>query len=134
MRSLGRRADGWRTTGEGDAATWGVDALDAAARADRARSLFIGMMIIMAFYMIGRCVNTIIINGVFAAGGDTLFDMYSLAVCMWGIAIPLALLGAFVFHWPVLMVYACTCVDEVGKIPWVMIHFRKYKWVKNLTR
>ena len=101
---------------------------------DRARSLFIGMMIIMAFYMIGRCVNTIIINGVFAAGGDTLFDMYSLAVCMWGIAIPLALLGAFVFHWPVLMVYACTCVDEVGKIPWVMIHFRKYKWVKNLTR
>jgi len=75
-----------------------------------------------------------IINGVLAAGGDTLFDMYSLAVCMWGIAIPLALLGAFVFHWPVLMVYACTCVDEVGKIPWVMIHFRKYKWVKNLTR
>ena len=55
-----------------------------------------------------------IINGVLAAGGDTLFDMYSLAVCMWGIAIP--------------------CVDEVGKIPWVMIHFRKYKWVKNLTR
>ena len=47
-----------------------------------------------------------IINGVLAAGGDTLFDMYSLAVCMWGIAIPLALLGAFVFH----------------------------KWVKNLTR
>ena len=50
-----------------------------------------------------------IINGVLAAGGDTLFDMYSLAVCMWGIAIPLALLGAFVF-------------------------LRKYKWVKNLTR
>ena len=47
-----------------------------------------------------------IINGVLAAGGDTLFDMYSLAAC----------------------------VDEVGKIPWVMIHFRKYKWVKNLTR
>ena len=39
-----------------------------------------------------------IINGVLAAGGDTLFDMYSLAVCMWGIAIPLALLGAFVFQ------------------------------------
>ena len=50
-----------------------------------------------------------IINGVLAAAGDTLFDMYSLAVCM-------------------------SCVDEVGKIPWVMIHFRKYKWVKNLTR
>ena len=93
-----------------------------------------GMMIIMAVYMIGRCVNTVTINGVLDGGGDTVFDMYSLAVCMWGIAIPLALLGAFVFHWPVLLVYACTCLDEVGKIPWVMCRFRKYRWVKDLTR
>ena len=93
-----------------------------------------GMMIIMGIYMIGRCVNTVTINGVLDGGGDTVFDMYSLAVCMWGIAIPLALLGAFVFHWPVLAVYACTCLDEVGKIPWVMYRFRKYKWVKDLTR
>ena len=101
---------------------------------DTARSYLTGMMVIMSVYMIGRCVNTVTINGVLDGGGDTLFDMYSLAVCMWGIAIPLALLGAFVFHWPVLAVYACTCLDEVGKIPWVMLRFRKYKWVKDLTR
>ena len=101
---------------------------------EKAQSLLTGMMIIMAVYMIGRCVNTVTINGVLDGGGDTLFDMYSLAVCMWGIAIPLALLGAFVFHWPVLLVYACTCLDEVGKIPWVMLRFRKYKWVRNLTK
>ena len=101
---------------------------------DEARQYLTGMMMIMAVYMIGRCVNTVTINGVLDGGGDTLFDMYSLAVCMWGIAIPLALLGAFVFHWPVLLVYACTCLDEVGKIPWVMYRFRKYKWVKDLTR
>ena len=99
-----------------------------------ARQYLTGMMVIMSVYMIGRSVNTVIINGIFGAGGDTLFDVYSLAVCMWGIAIPLALLGAFVFHWPVLAVYACTCLDEVGKIPWVMLHYRKYKWVKDLTR
>ena len=101
---------------------------------DTARQYLTGMMVIMAVYMIGRSVNTVTINGVLDGGGDTLFDMYSLAVCMWGIAIPLALLGAFVFHWPVLAVYACTCLDEVGKIPWVMARFRKYKWVKDLTR
>ena len=101
---------------------------------EEAQQYLTGMMIIMAVYMIGRCVNTVTINGVLDGGGDTLFDMYSLAVCMWGIAIPLALLGAFVFHWPVLVVYACTCLDEVGKIPWVMLRFRKYKWVKDLTR
>ena len=101
---------------------------------EEAQSYLTGMMIIMAVYMIGRSVNTVTINGVLDGGGDTVFDMYSLAVCMWGIAIPLALLGAFVFHWPVLLVYACTCLDEVGKIPWVMYRFRKYKWVQNLTR
>ena len=100
---------------------------------EAAHSYLTGMMCIMAVYMIGRCVNTVTINGVLDGGGDTVFDMYSLAVCMWGIAIPLALLGAFVFHWPVLLVYACTCLDEVGKIPWVMLRFRKYKWVRNLT-
>ncbi|MBQ3279058.1 MAG: MATE family efflux transporter [Clostridia bacterium] len=101
---------------------------------EEAAGYLTGMMIIMAVYMIGRCVNTITINGVLDGGGDTVFDLYSLAVTMWGIAIPLALLGAFVFGWPVLVVYACTCLDEVGKIPWVMVRFRKYRWVQDLTR
>lgn len=101
---------------------------------DEARQLLVGMMIIMAVYMIGRCVNSVIINGIFASGGDTLFDMYSLLVCMWGLAVPLAALGTFVFHWNVLIIYACTCLDEVGKIPWVLHHFGRYKWVRDLTR
>lgn len=99
-----------------------------------AQDYLIGMMVIMSVYLIGRAVNTIVINGIFAAGGDTMFDMYSLAVTMWGIAIPLAAAGTFLLDWPVLVVYACTCLDEVGKIPWVMIHYKKYKWVKDLTR
>ena len=67
------------------------------------------------------------INGIFGAGGDTLFDMYSLAVCMWCLAISLAAVGTYDFHWPVVVIYACTCIDEVGKLPWVLHHFRKYK-------
>ena len=100
---------------------------------DEARGYLTGMMVIMAVYMIGRCVNTVTINGVLDGGGDTLFDMYSLIVCMWCVAIPLAFFGAFFLNFPVLVVYACTCLDEVGKIPWVMLRFRKYKWVRDLT-
>lgn len=92
-----------------------------------------GMFGVIAFYMIGCSVNDVTINGIFGAGGDTMFDMYSLAVCMWCLAIPLAALGTYYFHWPVVVVYACTCIDEVGKLPWVFLHFRKYKWVKDLT-
>ena len=101
---------------------------------DQARGYLTGMMVIMSIYMIGRCFNTVTINGVLDGGGDTLFDMYSLIVCMWLIAIPLALMGAFVLNWSPLAVYACTCLDEVGKIPWVMMRFWKYKWVQDLTR
>ncbi|MCQ2587052.1 MAG: MATE family efflux transporter [Treponema sp.] len=93
-----------------------------------------GMMLINSVYMYGRSLNTIVINGIFDCGGDTMFDMYSLAACMWGLAVPLAVLGTFVFSWPPLIVYACTCIDEVGKIPWVLHHYKKYKWVKDLTR
>ena len=101
---------------------------------EQAHHYLIGMFVILSVYMIGRCVCTVVINGIFSSGGDTLFDVYSLAVCMWGIALPCAFLGAFFFHLPVLVVYACTCLDEVGKIPWVMLHYRKYKWVRNITR
>lgn len=101
---------------------------------DRAKSYFTQMMYVMAVYMIGRCVNTITINGVLSAGGDTVYDTYSLFVSMWCIALPLAALGTYYFHWPVVVIYACTCLDEVGKIPWTVYHFSKNKWVKDLTR
>ena len=101
---------------------------------EQAKKDLVGIMIIMAVYMIGRCINTIVINGVFAVGGDTKFDMYSLAVSMWGVAVPLSFLSAFVFGWHIYIVYAFTCIDELGKIPWVMYHFKKHKWVKDLTR
>ncbi len=101
---------------------------------DRAQGYLVGMFIIMAIYMIGRTVNTIMENGVFSAGGDTLFDTYSLIVSMWCIALPCAYMAAFWLKFPVLVVYACTCLDEVGKLPWMIHHYLKYKWVKNLTR
>lgn len=99
-----------------------------------ARYYMIWMFVIMSVYMIGRCVCTVTINGVFSAGGDTMFDPVSLLVCMYGIALPCAFIGAFYLHLPVLVIYACTCLDEVGKIPWVVYHFCKYKWVRNITR
>ena len=101
---------------------------------DAAKGYLTGIMIIMAVYMIGRCMNTVIINGIFACGGDNIFDVYSLAVCMWCVSIPLAFLGVFVFHWSPYLVYTFTVFDELIKIPWVVLHFRKYKWVKDLTR
>ena len=94
---------------------------------------FIEIAIVLSIYMVGCSINSVVINGMFAAGGDTYFDFYSLCVTMWGVAIPLAFLGTFFLSWPVIIVYGCTCLDEIGKIPWTMYHYKKYKWVKDLT-
>ena len=99
-----------------------------------AKHEMVGMCARRAFSKIGRCGCEVVINGSVTTGGDTLYDVYSLAVCMWGIALPCAFFGAFYFQLPVLVVYACTCLDEVGKVPWVIHHYRKYRWVKNITR
>lgn len=39
-----------------------------------------GMFVVIAFYMIGRAINDVTINGIFGAGGDTLLDHNSLTV------------------------------------------------------
>lgn len=108
--------------------------LDLVTLSGTARTMLAGMMKVLALYMFGRYVNTILVVGVFTAGGDTFYDFYSLATTMWGLAVPMALLGAFVFRWPPALVFACTCIDEIGKLPWTFAHYRRYLWVRDLTR
>ena len=111
-----------------------IPALSVVDLSENATSYFISMSFILALYVIGASYNSVVINGMFASGGDTLFDCYSIIVSMWCVAIPLAFMGTFVFNWSVSAVFICTCLDEVGKIPWTLHHYRKYKWVKDLTK
>lgn len=92
------------------------------------------MLYICAFYMVAQSVNVVVVCGVFSAGGDTFFDAYSVAVTMWLIIIPLALAAAFWWKLPALVVYFILSLDEAVKIPWVYVHYKKYKWVKNITK
>ncbi len=92
------------------------------------------MIGISAFYVFGQCINIVVVCGIFVAGGDTAFDAYSVAVAMWGFVIPLALAAAFWWKIPPLGVYAIVSLDEAVKIPWVYAHYKKYKWLRNITR
>ncbi len=92
------------------------------------------MIIISAFYMVSLSINTVVICCVFTAGGDTAFDAYSVAVTMWLIILPVAALCGFMFKLDPMIVYIILSLDEVIKIPWVYAHYKKYKWLKNITR
>lgn len=92
------------------------------------------MLLINTYYIMGAAVNTTLIAGVFRAGGDSRFGLICDVIDMWGYAVPLGFLAAFVFKLPVLWVYFLLCTDEFVKWPWVIKHYRSGKWLKNITR
>ncbi len=96
--------------------------------------LFGRMLAVNAVYCIGKSFNSSMVGGVFCAGGDTRFGLICDTAAMWGVILPLGLLSAFVWKWPPIAVYIVLCMDEFIKLPFVMARFRRYKWLKNLTR
>ena len=92
------------------------------------------MLLINSYYIMGSAVNTALIAGVFRAGGDTKFGLICDTIDMWVYAVPLGFFAAFVVKLPVLWVYFLLCTDEFVKWPWVIHHYRKGEWAKNITR
>ena len=91
------------------------------------------MIVVCAVNLIGMSNNSAIISGIFPAGGDTRFGFICDIITLWGIVVPLGMLGAFVWELPIWVVYIFINMDEWVKIPAVFHHYRKYKWVRNLT-
>ena len=86
-----------------------------------------------SYYILGRSINSTTIGGIFAAGGDTKFGFICDTVTMWVFIVPAGFLAAFYFNLPVLVVYFILNLDEMIKLPVVFIHYRKYKWVRNIV-
>lgn len=91
------------------------------------------MLWMCSYYILGRSINSTTIGGIFAAGGDTKFGFICDTITMWAFIVPLGFIAAFVLNLPVLAVYFLLNLDEMIKLPAVFIHYRKYKWVKNLV-
>lgn len=100
----------------------------------QAKTYLIQMLAYNMLYMFAFAYNTIYTVGVFPAGGDSRYDAISVIIATWCFAIPLSLLGCFVFHWPVMIVYMVMCCDEIIKFPFIYLRFNTDIWVKNLTR
>lgn len=92
------------------------------------------MLAVCSCYIIGKSINSTVIGGIFCAGGDSRFGFLCDAVTLWGITVPLGLLAAFVWNLPVPAVYIIVNLDEILKLPAVYRHYKKYKWVRNLTK
>ncbi|MCD8143269.1 MAG: MATE family efflux transporter [Clostridiales bacterium] len=100
----------------------------------QAKAYLVGMLAMSTFYMFAYAYNTIFTCGVFPAGGDAKYDAVSVLLATWCFALPLALVGCFVLHLPVMAVYVLMCLDEIVKVPFLRWRYNKYIWLKNLTR
>jgi putative MATE family efflux protein len=88
---------------------------------------------VVSFFLWIRVNNMTTVVGILRAGGDTRFSLFLDGIIIWLIGVPMAYLGAFVFHFPVYLVYLCAMSEEATK--WVL-GIRRYlsrKWMNNLT-
>ena len=108
--------------------------LEFATLNDKAMHYLKYMLFINAYYIMGAAVNSVLIAGVFRAGGDTKFGLVCDTIDMWLYAVPLGFIATFILKLPVMWVYFLLCTDEFAKWPWVIHHYRSGKWAQNITR
>ncbi len=92
------------------------------------------MLYINSYYIMGVSLNTMLICGIFRAGGDVRYGLICDTVAMWVYAVPMGLFCAFVLKLPEMWVYFILCLDEFVKLPVNFWYYGKRKWVKNITR
>ena len=92
------------------------------------------LLFINSYSIIGASINTVLICGIFRAGGDSKFGFIADSISMWCVSVPIGLIVAFVLKLPPLWVYFFLYLDEFEKMPFVFLHYKKKGWLRNITR
>jgi putative MATE family efflux protein len=88
---------------------------------------------VVTFFLWIRVNNMTTVVGILRAGGDTRFSLFLDGMIIWIVGVPMAYLGAFVFDFPVYLVYLCAMSEEATK--WILgiQRYLSRKWINNLT-
>jgi len=92
------------------------------------------MIGICSVSLLGTTYHASCFLGINRGAGDSRFVMLVDVFCGWLVVIPAALLGAFVFRFPLWAVYLCTRIDQFFKWIIAFVRLRGDKWIKNVTR
>jgi putative MATE family efflux protein len=80
-----------------------------------------------------RVLNFMFFIGALRAGGDTRYAMFTELFSIWLIGVPCALIGGFVLHLPVYLVYAMVLLEEAVKAIVIFRRFLSRKWIHDLV-
>jgi putative MATE family efflux protein len=113
----------------------GSDAILSFYKVSQAASQYAhNILIVLACVLWIRVSNMTMIVAILRSGGDTRFSLFLDVGTVWGIGVPLALLGAFVFHLPVYWVVSMVMTEEVAKLVIGFFRFKSRKWINNLAQ
>lgn len=101
---------------------------------DETRALADAYMIIQSVVLFTMSYQMPVNTGIIRGGGDTRFVLWLDLISIWGIVMPLSLLGAFVWHWPPVAVIICLNADQCFKCVPAFLRVRGDRWIKRLTR
>ena len=92
------------------------------------------LMTILAAMQPFQAVGTVMVVGVLRGGGDVRTNLILDSGLLWVLAIPLGLLGGFVFHWSAPVVFFCLRCDNIVKSVLGFIRLCSGRWVRVVTR
>lgn len=101
---------------------------------DETRALADAYMIIQSVVLFTMSYQMPVNTGIIRGGGDTRFVLWLDLISIWGVVMPLSLLGAFVWHWPPVAVIICLNADQCFKCVPAFLRVRGDRWIKRLTR
>ncbi len=91
------------------------------------------MLLVLAATVPFKAFNLHLVVGICRAGGDTRFGMLYDLGGVWGLGVPLAALGAFVWGLPAWGIFLMTSSDEVGKSFFGVWRLLSRKWINDVT-
>ena len=77
--------------------------------------------------------NLHVVVGICRSGGDTRFGVFYDVFGVWGVGMPLAMLGAFVWRLEPWQVFLLLCADEVAKLGLGVWRLASRKWLRDVT-
>ncbi len=99
-----------------------------------ATDLALTLIVLMGFIMMTMSYQMPVSFGLIQGGGDAKFTMKMNMISTWCIVMPLSFMAAFWWKLPVPLVVLVIQSDQIFKCLPTFIHFRKYTWMKKLTR
>jgi putative MATE family efflux protein len=103
------------------------------AVSEETRRMAVDFMLVLVITGIGTAYEYPVAGGIITGGGDTRYAFIVDMIFMWGAAIPLAALSAFVFYFPPFWTFLFLKSDQILKCIPNAIRCNRYKWIRQLT-